>query len=174
MILSSRRAPWMSRETFSGTTRMDRLFYYFFFGNTVYARVRRVCIGTTTRIVCVYTTRTGMTFAFHRVWCIRIYTKTVTGGYTNDAIYIITHTLMIRVRSEHSSTPYVFRGIIDFFFVCSSTIIRCLCSCTRRPCVPNDRPFVVIIIDHTYCRMFCHWTRPVHVNVAAVFNLGKK
>lgn len=118
MVLLSWRVPSRCpvKRTPDRHGRIDYFIIFFFFGNTVYARVRRVCIGTTTRIVCVYTTRTGMTFAFHRVWCIRIYTKTVTGGYTNDAIYIITHTPMIRARSEHSSTPIVSRGIIDFLF----------------------------------------------------------
>lgn len=50
-----------------------------------------------------------------------------------------------------------------FFWFFFHTIIRCLCFCARIrhvcPCVPDDRPFIVIIIDHTYCGMFCHWTR---------------
>lgn len=141
--------PWNALRT---DTDGSIILLFFFFGNTVYARVRRVCIGTTTRIVCVYTTRTGMTFAFHRVWCIRIYTKTVTGGYTNDAIYIITHTPMIRARSEHCSTPMVSRGIIDFFwfFFHNYSWSVFLCAFTRRVSLRFERSSVCRYYNRSY------------------------
>lgn len=169
MILSSWRVPSLSRETRSGPTRTDRLLFFFF-------REHRVCSCTTsvyrhdnTHCVCIhYVHRYDLRIPPCVVYTY-LHRNRYRGLYYRRDIHYNPHADDTRAFWTFFDTYRFSRNYRFFlFFFHNYSLSVFLCAC---PCVPDDRPFVVIIIDH--CGMFCHWTRPAHVNVAAVFNSKK-